>query len=223
MDAVSQMNRLYRTQRHFYDLTRKSFLFGRDTLLRRMRIRAGDRVLEVGCGTARNLLKLHARHRDAWLYGLDASTEMLKTARGKLTRNRVQGAVRLEHGLAEELNHERLFGPGQFDVIFFSYSLSMIPACTASIEAALASLKPGGTLYIVDFGDRGELPRVLRSGLQRWLGLFGVEHRPELYEHLRAVEARGAGQLTTQGFGFGYGIFAEFSKALAGDSLPARA
>lgn len=212
MDAVSQMNRIYRIQRHFYDLTRKSFLFGRDKLLRRMRIRVGDRVLEVGCGTARNLLKLRARHRDAEFYGIDASTEMLKTAIGKLTRKRAQGQVQVAHGLAEELHREPPFGPDQFDVIFFSYSLSMIPACIASIEAAFASLKSGGRLYIVDFGDQGGLPPLLRAGLTRWLSLFGVEHRPQLYEHLRAIEARGAAQLSTEMFALRYGILAELSK-----------
>jgi len=212
MDAVTEMNRIYRYQRHFYDLTRRSFLFGRDTLLRRMRIRAGDHVLEVGCGTARNLLKLYACHRHAELYGLDASTEMRETARQKLKRRRAYDRVRLEHGLAEELSQSLTLGTRQFDVIFFSYSLSMIPACTASIEAALSSLKPGGALYIVDFGDQARLPTLVRSALQRWLGLFGVRHRPELYEHLRALEAKGAGQLTTEAFALHYGMFASFVK-----------
>ncbi|HEY3254175.1 MAG TPA: methyltransferase domain-containing protein [Polyangiaceae bacterium] len=214
------MNRIYRYQRHFYDLTRKSFLFGRDELLRRMHIRRGDRVLEVGCGTARNLLKLHARHGHAQLYGLDASTEMLATAQGKLRRRRLQDQVRLEHGLAEELADGRIFGAAKFDVIFFSYSLSMIPACTASIEAALASLNPGGRIYIVDFGDQGGLPRFLRHALERWLGLFGVKYRHELYEHLRASEARGRGQLVTEGFALRYGIFAEFSTQPRESSAP---
>src|SRR5579862_2442248 len=77
LDASSTMDRIYRWQRHFYDFTRPLFLFGRDALLRRMEVRERDQVLEVGCGTARNLLKLHARRRSARLYGLDASREML--------------------------------------------------------------------------------------------------------------------------------------------------
>lgn len=212
MDAVSEMNRIYRYQRHVYDLTRKSFLFGRDTLLERMRIRAGDRVLEVGCGTARNLLKLEARHRQIELYGLDASTEMLQTARSKLKRRRGRARFRLEHGLAEELCHSRTFGGPPFDVIFFSYSLSMIPACTASIAAAVASLKAGGSLYIVDFCDQAELPAPVRRALHGWFGLFGVKYRPELYEHLSSLAAEGIGTLTTRAFGFRYGIFVEFRK-----------
>lgn len=212
MDATSAMNRIYRHQRHIYDWTRPSFLLGRDTLLRRMRIRAGDRVLEVGCGTARNLLKLAALHGDAELYGLDASTEMLRTARASSARRRLQHRLHLRHGLAEQLCHERTFGAPRFDVILFSYSLSMIPSCAESIEAAVASLKAGGRLYIVDFCDQGEMPPLLRRPLHGWLGLFGVKHRPEIYERLRSLAAQGLGTLSTQPFGLRYGIFVEFAK-----------
>jgi len=46
------MDRMYRYTRHVYDLSRKYYLFGRDRLLRKMQIAEGDRVIEVGCGTA---------------------------------------------------------------------------------------------------------------------------------------------------------------------------
>lgn len=215
MDAATEMNRIYRYQRYFYDVTRKSFLLGRDTLLRRMRIRPGDRVLEVGCGTARNLLKLEARHRDVELFGLDASTEMLETARKKLAHRRTPPRLHLQHGLAQELCHERTFGGPRFDVIFFSYSLSMIPDATQSIAAAYASLKPSGALYIVDFCDQAELPSLLRDPFQSWLGLFGVKHRPELYQYLQALAADGKGMLELESFGLRYGIIAEFRKTAA--------
>lgn len=56
-----RLNNLYRFQRHFYDLTRRFFLFGRDDLLRQMNVQPAETVLEVGCGTGRNLLKLSRR------------------------------------------------------------------------------------------------------------------------------------------------------------------
>ena len=84
-DAAAAMNRLYRYQRHVYDLMRQYFLFGRDALLARMKLRPGERVLEVGCGTARNLIRLHDRERSLRLFGVDASSEMLMTARSSLS------------------------------------------------------------------------------------------------------------------------------------------
>ena len=50
------MDRVYRRQRHIYDFTRKYYLFGRDRLIDAMQPKPGARILEVGCGTARNLI-----------------------------------------------------------------------------------------------------------------------------------------------------------------------
>ncbi len=214
LDASSTMDRIYRYQRHFYDLTRPLFLFGRDTLLRRMKVRENDHVLEVGCGTARNLLKLHALRRSARLYGLDASNEMLTTARWNVRRRGLEPRVRLEHGLAQELCHEHTFGlRDRFDVIFFSYSLSMIPPCVSALDAALASLKPERSIYIVDFCDQAGFPRFARALLGRWLAWFGVQHRPELHAHLARLAAEGHGSVKSEVFGGRYGILTEFRKA----------
>jgi S-adenosylmethionine-diacylgycerolhomoserine-N-methlytransferase len=223
MDPVASMNRIYRYQRHVYDVTRVAFLFGRDALLRRMRVGAGDRVLEVGCGTARNLAKLQERCGDAELFGLDASDQMLETARSNLRRRGLAARVRIVQGVAEELSSARQFGVPAFDVVFFSYALSMMPASTRSIDAALASLKPGGSLHIVDFCDLAGFPKVLRGMLQRWLSLFGVAHRPELYAHLEALAARGRGKLTSQPFAGRYGVWVEFEKANESSANAARA
>lgn len=49
------MDDIYRIQRHFYDFTRKPYLLGRDVLIRELDLSADETVLEIGCGTARNL------------------------------------------------------------------------------------------------------------------------------------------------------------------------
>ena len=85
-DHAGLMDKVYRRQRFFYDLTRKYYLFGRDRLIRSLKLAPGDRLVEVGCGTARNLVKIARRYPGAELFGLDASSEMLKTARRTLAR-----------------------------------------------------------------------------------------------------------------------------------------
>ena len=45
----------------------------------------------------------------------------------------------------------------------------MIPTWPGAMDAAMASLRPGGTLLIVDFWDQKDLPRVFAAGLKKWL------------------------------------------------------
>jgi len=193
LDAAQRMDRMYRYTRHVYDASRKFYLLGRDAMLRQMAISDGDHVLEVGCGTARNLIKLNRLAPGAHLFGLDASNVMLDTARRSLRRHGCDGRVQLKQCLAEELDASRTFGLTQpFDAIYFSYSLSMIPTWRQAIDAALANLSPSGTIYVVDFWDQAELPRWFARTLSGWLAKFGVHHRPELVDHLTSLRDHGA-------------------------------
>jgi len=187
------MNQMYRYQRHIYDLTRKYYLLGRDTLIERMQIQPGDRVLEMGCGTARNLEKLACRHAEVAFYGVDASSEMLDTAVQKLHNKAYQKRIHLQHGLAEEVHYQGMFGLEKpFDCVFYSYALSMIPPWREALAQGLTNLKPGGDLYIVDFSLQTQLPAWFRAGLRRWLTLFDVHPNPELPGHLHELAAQGA-------------------------------
>ena len=66
------MDRRYRFSRHLYDVTRRYSLLGRDKLLDQVVTDRSSATLEVGCGTARNLLQLASRPEPGRLYGLDA-------------------------------------------------------------------------------------------------------------------------------------------------------
>jgi S-adenosylmethionine-diacylgycerolhomoserine-N-methlytransferase len=189
---AQKMNRMYRWTRHVYDSTRRYYLLGRDRMLAQIADRPAGAVLEVGCGTARNLRVLDDQAPHHTLYGLDASLAMLATAREKLERAGCTGRVTLAQGLAQELRPKDQFGvDGPFDVIFFSYVLSMIPAWDAALAAALSHLAPNGRLYIVDFWDQAGLPPAVGTALRTWLGLFDVEPRPDLLRTLRTLAAEG--------------------------------
>ena len=85
-DTAARMDRMYRYQRHIYDATRKFYLLGRDGLIERMSLLPGDRVVEIGCGTGRNLLALARRYPGVHLYGIDASAVMLRSAAAHIRR-----------------------------------------------------------------------------------------------------------------------------------------
>ncbi|HSU25812.1 MAG TPA: class I SAM-dependent methyltransferase [Pyrinomonadaceae bacterium] len=206
-DAFEQMDRMYRYQRYFYDYTRKYYLLGRDRLLDEMKIKSGDKVLEVGCGTGRNLKILASRHPKASFYGLDASAAMLENAESKLGKANIAN-VRLERALADDFD----FGT-RFDSIFFSYSISMIPTWRLSIDHAIGLLDPGGRLYLVDFYDLAELPRVFRYALRWWLEQFHVRFPEDLIPYLQSLEIAGYGDLQLMPLFRRYSFIAAFRKS----------
>jgi S-adenosylmethionine-diacylgycerolhomoserine-N-methlytransferase len=185
------MDAVYRRQRHLYDFTRKYYLFGRDALIRDLKLAPGTRLVEIGCGTARNLIAIARRYPGVRLYGLDASAEMLKTAQQQLARAGLEKRVILVQGLAEELTPES-FGETAFDHALFSYSLSMIPSWRGALFAAAKALSGQGLIHIVDFGDLKSMPG--RCLMRHWLSLFHVTPRTELLEALeREVGKAGKG------------------------------
>lgn len=198
------MDKVYRHQRHIYDLTRRHYLLGRDYLLDRLAPPPRAHVLEIACGTGNNMAGVLRRHPEVCLYGLDISREMLETA-GK----RLGGRARLAQGDACAFDAEALFGRTEFQRIILSYSLSMIPDWHGALRWAALHLAPGGELHIVDFGDQRRMPRWFDRGLRGWLARFHVTPRDELAAALsrQAAEMGGAAVWTPLRRGYAqYGV-----------------
>ncbi|OBV11765.1 class I SAM-dependent methyltransferase [Erythrobacter dokdonensis] len=169
------MDEVYRGQRHIYDFTRKYYLFGRDTLIEGLAAAPEMRVLEVACGTGRNLAKVGKAWPGVRLFGLDISAEMLKSARAALG-----GEARLGEGDACSFDPQSLLGEPAFERIVLSYSLSMIPDWQGAMDHAAGQLATGGELHVVDFGDLEGLPDPLQTLLRGWLAKFHVKPRTAL-------------------------------------------
>ncbi|WP_426235586.1 class I SAM-dependent methyltransferase [Pararhizobium sp. DWP1-1-3] len=208
---ADRMDRMYRTQRHVYDLTRKYYLFGRDTLINELNVPAGGSVLEVGCGTGRNLALIGQRFPDARLFGLDISAEMLVSAEAKLGKPRLTRTV-LRVADATDFQASE-FGETGFDRIVISYALSMIPDWEKAIGAAVAALNPGGSLHIADFGQQERLPRLFRRGLQAWLRRFHVTPRKTMAAVLKSNADRFGDTLEFRPIGRGYAWLFTYRRA----------
>lgn len=191
------MDRLYRPQRHLYDFTRKYYLLGRDRLIAGLALEPQSSLIEVGCGTGRNLIAIARIYPEARLYGLDASEAMLETARIKIRRAGLEHRIFLRQGLAEHLSPFP-FGVESFDHVVFSYSLSMVPDWRSALAAAQASLSAHGRWHVVDFGDFRGLGFVGRQALTTWLRIFHVTPRVEFLTALERVN-RASGDLTLFG------------------------
>jgi S-adenosylmethionine-diacylgycerolhomoserine-N-methlytransferase len=184
---ASLMDGVYRWQRHIYDITRKYYLLGRDRLIDELAPPPGGTVLEVGCGTGRNLIAAARRWPQARFYGFDISAVMLETARATIAKAGLSDRITLAQGDATAFDAQALFGVARFDRVFFSYALSMIPDWRAAIAAGLAATAPGGRLHVVDFGQQERLPAWVRAVLWRWLALFHVTARASLRADLEAA------------------------------------
>ncbi len=177
------LERYYQLHARIYDATRWSFLFGRTRLTERVAaLRLPTHILEIGCGTGRNLTQLARQFPDARLTGLDLSSDMLVRARRRLK----------SHGDRITLLHQAYTRPldqtPRFDLIVLSYCLSMInPGWESVIASACQDLHPNGLIAVVDFHDSGW------SVFRRWMSVNHVRLEgqllPELYRQLRPLDS----------------------------------
>jgi len=146
---ASAMDQYYRFQSKIYDMTRWTFLFGRDEIIKSVPVErnAAVRILEIGCGTGYNTKLLAQTFTKAEITAYEVSEDMVSLSRKKLAGfgDRVK-VVHEPYGMHPESQLE------SFDVILFSYSLTMInPQWEDLIKQAHKDLKIGGYIAVVDF------------------------------------------------------------------------
>ena len=183
------VQRFYRHHARVYDSTRWLILHQRQRAVARLELQPDSQVLDVGCGTGLNfryiLTALDAQA--GTLTGMDFSGDMLRRAARRVA-GRGWGNVRLIQADATELALAR-----GFDAVLFAYSLSMIPDWATALARAVAHLRPGGRLVVLDFGrfeGWGPLAPLWRG----WLRLNHVEtlrpYEPALRERLSEVDVK---------------------------------
>lgn len=136
----------------FYDLLMKAVTFGREAAFREAtldaaKVKRGDYVLDIGCGTG--TLALAARRRagpDAKVHGIDPSDEMV--ARAKARAARMGLAVAFEVASAQKLP----FPDGAFDVVLSSLMLHHLPEAVRkdAVREVRRVLKPSGRFMVVE-------------------------------------------------------------------------
>lgn len=188
-DHKGLMDGVYRYQRHIYDLTRKYYLLGRDPMIRDLAPPSGGAVLEIGCGTGRNLIAVGKAWPDAKLYGVDISEAMLEKAAASVAKAGMAERMALAAADACAFDAQALFGRAAFERVFISYALSMIPDWEAALAQAARCVAPGGRLEIVDFGQQEGWPSLWKRALFGWLARFHVSPRAELGSAIHAVAA----------------------------------
>ena len=195
---AQSLDAFYGAQSDNYDRFRERLLRGRAELVASLPLPAQARIVELGGGTGRNVEFLGERLADVASYTVvDLCEPLLARARERAR------AIPLLHAVHGDATRWRPDAP--VDAVILSYALTMIPDWRAAISNALAMLKPGGALCVVDFyvsprdADAGMVQHgaLTRALWPRWFAHDGVhpnaEHLPTLRAMLPAheiVEAR---------------------------------
>jgi S-adenosylmethionine-diacylgycerolhomoserine-N-methlytransferase len=194
-DHAARLESFYSGQAGAYDDFRRRLLQGREELFTSLPVPEQGVWVDMGGGTGSNLEYLGPPlGRLAKAYVVDLSTSLLKVAGDRIEHNGWKNVEAVEADAT-------LFRPaeGQADVVTFSYSLTMIPDWFAALENALAMLKPGGLVGVVDFYVSRKFPadgRTRHGWSTRWFWplwfasdnvFLSSDHVPYLQRHFEAV------------------------------------
>lgn len=169
----------YRFHSRIYDLTRWAFLFGRSGVVDEISKKAPKRVMEIGCGTGRNLIQLKKYCPEVECIGVDSSEDMLDVAKKKskdLGINWMLGTYP-SHEVTSKIN-----AVGKPDVILFSYALSMFnPGWEDCLDKAHEDVSDEGGVFLVDFHLSSQ------SWFKKWMGCNHVKMEGQLLEKINSM------------------------------------
>lgn len=117
-------------------------------LLRQANLHAGQRVLDLGCGTGTLAIEAKLAEPGAEVVGLDGDPEVLERARIKADDAGV--AVQFDEGLSTDLPYEDDFFDAVLATLFFHHLTRTDKLATAGEIARV--LRPGGRLHVADWG-----------------------------------------------------------------------
>lgn len=147
----------------------------RSRAVSRMGVEPGSRVLEVGCGTGRNLEPLlRAVGPEGRVYGVDLSEGMLAEARELCGRNGWRNVTLLR---ADAVDYEL---PEAVDGVIFSLSYAVIPRHREALRHAWNQLRAGGHLVIMDARLPSGLAGKLLHPFVVWVSRLTVLGNPDV-------------------------------------------
>lgn len=175
---AERMARFYGPQARDYDRFRDRLLPGRRELIRALSVEPGARVVELGGGTGRNAEFFGPSLNElARLDIVDICAPLIDVARRRMAR---RTNVHCTVADATEWRPEE-----PVDAVYLSYALTMIPNWRGAIDNAVAMLRPGGLLGVVDFHVAPHHRRVERIFWPRWFAHDGVYLSEHYVPYLR--------------------------------------
>jgi len=134
--------------------------------------RAGERILDLGCGTGQLTQKIAESGAD--VVGLDASPDMIGQARQNYPRLRFV----LADAAALEFDNE-------FDAVFSNAALHWMLDRAGVVAGVARALKKGGR-FVAECGGSGNI-RILEGAIERIAAKYHGGHAPEKRTYYPAV------------------------------------
>jgi ubiquinone/menaquinone biosynthesis C-methylase UbiE len=158
----------YRKKAKHYDITSKFYPVPgypqraqRLRAIQALRLRPGDTVVEIACGTGLNFpLIERAIGLDGRIIGVDLTDAMLAQAQDRIETNGWSN-ISLVQADAAEFDF-----PTEADAILSTYALTQVPECGDVIAHGAAALSGGGRWVVLDLKAPDNVPR--------WLEQLGI-------------------------------------------------
>jgi demethylmenaquinone methyltransferase/2-methoxy-6-polyprenyl-1,4-benzoquinol methylase len=158
----------YRKKAKHYDITSRLYPVPgypqrtqRVRTVQALRLRPGDRVVDIACGTGLNFALIeHAIGPEGRIVGVDLTDAMLGQAQHRIETNGWSN-VSLVQADAAEFDF-----PAEVDAIVSTYALSHVPDCGKVIAHGAEALSRGGRWAVLDLKAPDNPPR--------WLAQLGI-------------------------------------------------
>jgi demethylmenaquinone methyltransferase / 2-methoxy-6-polyprenyl-1,4-benzoquinol methylase len=138
-----------------YDRYARLLSFGQDPRWRSFLVSRippdAHRVLDVATGTAAVAIELADASPERTVVGVDQSPEMLAAGRERVVHGGLSDRIELREGRAEDLPVD----DAEFDAVTFTYLLRYVDDVPATLRELVRTVRPGGTVAMLEFG----LPR----------------------------------------------------------------
>lgn len=156
-------------------------------LIAQAEIHPGQRVLDLGCGTATLALMVKRGQPASDVTGLDGDPKILNIARAKVARAGLD--VRLDSGMSFDLPYAR----ESFDRVLSSLMLHHLTRADKmrTLREVFRVLRPGGELHIADWGKPQN--RLMRAAFYLVQNLDGFETTGDCVKGLLPVFMQEAG------------------------------
>jgi phosphatidylethanolamine/phosphatidyl-N-methylethanolamine N-methyltransferase len=180
---IEAVKAAYRRYARIYDVVFGAVLQpGRKAVLDALKLKPGDRVLEVGVGTG---ISLPLYPRSVRITGIDVSHEMLERARARVARARLGNVEALLEMDAEQM----AFPDASFDKVVAMYVVSVVPRPAKLLEELHRVCRPDGEIFLVNhFQSQNRVMGAIERALGTVSSQIGFDPQVDLRQLVPAAQ-----------------------------------